>query len=282
MQSASGQAVVGLVAGAGRLPFEAARVLREQGALVRAVALEGLAEPDLIADVEALHWVTLGQLGATREALRALSVESLLLVGKVPKTLLEEGEGVFRPDAEALAWLSEIKDLSDESLLGLVGRWLGEQELEVLRQDVALESLLAESGPIAARMPSARERSDLSAGEGALRKLGEAGSGQCVVVSEGRVLTCEEILGTDDAIRRAAAMTESPLTVVKGARPRQDLRFDLPAVGKETVRVMAAAGASALAVEAGRTLLVGREEMLRAADAAGIAVWGFSRVGGDS
>ncbi len=269
---------MGLLAGAGELPLEAARMLRMQGHIVRAIAFSGIADERLAEEVEAHCWIPLGQLRETRSAMQRLEFDSVLLVGKVPKAVLRGGEMLFQPDAEALGLVSGLREASDESLLGAVGRWLDQNEILVERQDHALAPLLASVGPLSTRRATEGEQADFAAAQGALSALGREGSGQCVVMAAGVVLVREEDAGTDDAIRRAgstASTAPREMTVVKAARPGQDRRFDLPAVGPETLRAMREVGATALAVEAGATLVIDRETFRREADEAGIAVWGF-------
>lgn len=283
-EEVTGPGVIGLLAGAGALPREAARLLRTQGRLVRAIAFAGIADQRLAEEVDAYDSVVLGQLSETRAAMRKFDLDSILLVGKVPKAVLRAGDGLFKPDAEAIALLSGLGHASDESLLGLVGQWLDQDEIQVERQDHALAPLLAGEGVLFVCRPSEAAQADLVAAKGALSALGREGSGQCVVMAEGNVIAHEEDAGTDDAIRRAglawaaregASAEAGGLTVVKAARPGQDRRFDLPAVGPETLRAMRDAGATALAVEAGATLIIDRDVFRREAEKAGIAVWGF-------
>ena len=135
--------------------------------------------------------------------------------------------------------------------------------------------MLAPVGPICARSPSETELEDLAVGQSVVADLGRAGIGQCVVVKEGMVLAVEAIEGTDATIRRAGEWGGKGATVIKAARPGQDRRFDLPAIGSGTIETMVVSGATALAIEAGSTLIINKKNMREEADSAGIAVWGF-------
>ncbi|HEB89944.1 MAG TPA: LpxI family protein [Deltaproteobacteria bacterium] len=266
---------LGLIAGAGALPVEAARLLAREGYDLRAVAFEGLTGPELGVGVRETRWLRLGRLQDMAEALREMAVDRLLLLGKVPKALLFEDEGVAEPDEEALRLLAASRDHGDAALMGAIAGWLEDRGFELCAQDRLLSSMLAPEGTIGARAPSEVERADLAVGLPVATRLGQVGVGQCVVVKQGSVLALEAIEGTDATIRRAGQLGGAGATVIKRAGPDQDRRFDLPAVGVGTIEAIEAARASALAIEAGTTLIVDRASMISAADRAGIAVWGF-------
>jgi DUF1009 family protein len=270
---------LGLIAGCGGLPREAAASLRRPGRPVVALAFEGLTDAALAGGVDAIRWHRLGQLDAAAAALRAMGVERVLLVGSVPKRALLAGSGLVALDATATSFLARTGGLGDDALFALLARWLEGEGFAIARQDEALASLLAAEGGFSARPPSDEERHDLEVGREALRRIGGAGIGQCVVVKRGCVVAVEAVEGTDAAIRRAGGLAGPGATVVKGARPGQDRRFDLPAVGPETIEAMIDAGAGCLAVEAGATLVLERASTRARADAAGIALAGFPAKG---
>jgi len=273
---------LGLVAGAGRLPLAAARALRAAGGRVVAVGFEGLTATALESAVDVMHWLRLGQLEALAEAFREQGVVRLLLAGKVPKTLLFDGGARVEPDPEALALVAALRDRGDEALLQSLADWLAARGFELCAQDGVLKALRMPSGPLTCIPPDAQALEDLALGWPVLQALGRAGVGQCVVLKQGAVLALEAIEGTDETIRRAGRLGGSGATVVKAARPDQDRRFDLPVAGPETVAALVEAGARALALEVGRVLLVEGEEMVAAADRAGIAIWGFTTGSGET
>jgi hypothetical protein len=275
MQSGHDGAAPGLIAGAGSLPLEAARLLGSGGPPPSAIAFEGLTDPRLEAEVGCIRWLRLGQLDEMARALAELDLETWLLVGKVPKSVIFEGGAIASPDAEALRLLAESRDRGDEALMTAIARWLDHRGFRLCDQSRALRAMLAPAGPLGARAPGAGELADLEIGWPIVQQLGRAGVGQCVVMKQGCVLAVEAIEGTDAAIRRAGELGGAGATVIKAARPDQDRRFDLPAVGPGTLDAMRDAGATALAIEAGSTLVLDRAEFVRAADRAGIAVWGF-------
>jgi DUF1009 family protein len=266
---------VALLAGAGQLPIEAAAALRLRGRTILGIGFGGITDPDLASSTSSMHWLELGEMAELSRVLRESKVDDVLLVGKIPKSLLVSGDVAFRPDGEARALLARHRDRSDEGLLALIATWLEDRGLEVLDQSGALPSMLIGSGSLTRSAPDARARADLEVGWPVLRVLGECGVGQCVVVKEGAVLAVEAMEGTDATIARGGRLGGPGASVFKALRAGQDRRFDLPTVGPETIRVMQEVGATALGVEAGGTLIVERDRCIADAEAAGITIWGF-------
>lgn len=267
---------LGLIVGAGTLPIEAARLLRDQGHRLSAIAFHDITDPAIEDVVDATRWIRLGELENMAAAMNELGARRQLLVGKVAKGLLFEKPGIARPDAEALRLLATEKDRADEGLMASIVRWIENRGFEFCDQGEMLEPLLAPRGPIGAHAPDEGQLADEAVARPIVRELGRVGVGQCVVVKQGSVLAVEAIEGTDSTIERAGRLGGGGATVVKAARLGQDRRFDLPAVGPDTIETMRAAGASGLAIECGSTLLVDRDRMIELADQAGIAIWGFS------
>jgi UDP-2,3-diacylglucosamine hydrolase len=266
---------VGVLAGAGRFPAEAAGHFRAAGYAVIAVGFNGITAPDLEDEVDSMHWLDLGQFEAAARALEGAQVSRVLLLGKIPKSLLISGEAKLSPDAEAIALLAALGDRSDEGLLAMIAQWLEGKGFVLLDQGVALAEMLVPPGPLTDSLPGKRAEADLVAGWPVLEALGRCGVGQCVVVKDGAVLAVEAIEGTDETIRRAGQFGGAGATVIKALRTVQDRRFDLPAIGPETIEAMVEAGCTALAVEARTTLILERERCVAEADRAGIAIWGF-------
>lgn len=274
-QSKIGKKTLGMIAGAGGLPIEAARLLRDHGYSIRVLGFEGLTEVSIASEVNEARFLRLGQLEAMAAAMTEMGVRRLLLLGKVPKSLLFDGLGIGDLDAEATRLLSEERERGDEPLMGAIARWLSGRGFELCDQGEVLAPLLATVGPLSSRAPSQAELADFEVGLAVVTQLGCAGVGQCVVVKQGSVLAVEAIEGTDAAIRRAGELGGPGATVIKAARPGQDRRFDLPAIGSATIEAMVASGATALAIEALSTLLIDRELLTKAANQADIALWGF-------
>ena len=266
---------LGLVAGCGSLPSEAARLLRASRT-VCAIAFEGLTDPALAGEVDDVRWHRLGQLEAAAASLRSMAVQQILLVGAIPKQVIFDGPGRLEPDPTASALIGNLAGWSDDALFSALAAWLEGLDFVIRRQDHLLEELLAPEGPWASRALDSNEEADLVVGRRALAGLGAAGIGQCVVVRHGCVVAVEGAEGTDAAIRRAGDVAGAGATVVKGLRPDQDRRFDLPAVGPGTIAAMVEAHARCLAVEAGATLILDRPAARAGADQAGIACIGFA------
>ena len=267
-------APLGLIAGRGRLPFELARGARRRGQRVAAVGLEGFAEAGLGEDVDDFASLPLGQLARLFAFLRERGVKQVVLAGKVPKGVLYAEAGHVRPDARAAALLASLVDRRDDSILLAFAGALEAEGFELLAQADLAPELLAQEGVLGAREPTPAQLADLAFGWPIAKALGALDVGQTVVVEDRAVLALEAIEGTDEAIRRGTALGRGGACVVKVAKPAQDSRFDVPTIGLETVRTLAAGRGGLLAVEAGRTLLLQREELCREADAAGIALLG--------
>lgn len=263
---------LGLIAGGGRLPADAIRVLSAAGAPFEVFGFDGITESNLDPPENRTR---LGQLAALLAVLARAKIERLLIVGKFSKLPLLSRSGTIVPDAEAIRLLESAGAFDDEGLMGLIARWLESHGFEVARQDELLGPLLAARGPLSARPPSESECADLEVGRRVVDRLGRAGVGQCAALRHGCVIALEAVEGTDAMIRRAGDLGGTGSTIVKASRPGQDRRFDLPAVGPGTIDAMRIAGATGLAIEAGSTLIVDAANFRRRADEAGIAVWGF-------
>jgi hypothetical protein len=281
MRPAEGSSIAGapplaLIAGAGRLPHWIARGARAQGRRVHAIALHGLADPTLEAEVDACEWRALGELERILGALGCSGAREVALAGKTPKALLFQQRERLQLDARARALLAGLAGRSDDALLGAIAELLEKEGFAVASQLEAAAALVAPAGVIAGRALSETELRDVEIGFPIARALGGLDVGQSVVVQNCAVLALEAIEGTDATIARGLSFAERgrPACVVKVAKPNQDPRFDVPAIGPETVRTLAAGGGSALAVEAGRTLVLDRDELGREAERAGIAVCG--------
>jgi hypothetical protein len=267
-------APLGLIAGCGSLPFELARGARQRGRRIAAVGLEGFAEAGLGASVDEFASLPLGQLTRLFAFLRECGVKQVVLAGKVPKEVLYAAAGRVSPDARATALLASLGDRRDDSILLAFAGALEAEGFELLSQSELAPELLAEEGVLGALQPLPEQLADLAFGWPIAKALGALDVGQTVVVEGRAVLALEAIEGTDEAIRRGTSLGRGGACVVKVAKPQQDPRFDVPTIGLETVRALAAGRGALLAVEAGRTLLLQRDAVLREADRAGIALLG--------
>jgi DUF1009 family protein len=260
---------IGLIAGSGRFPVLFAATARRRGVEVIAVAHKGETAPELVHHVQAITWVQPGQLQALIDALKAHGVTRAVMVGGIAKPRL------FReimPDARALAAIARVGKLRDDLLLRTLAEELEAEGIRVVESTTYLEEIVPGPGVLGAREPTSEEWADVRFGFQVVKVIGRFDIGQSVVVRGRAVMAVEGIEGTDATIRRAGLLANGDIVVVKASKPIQDLRFDLPAVGPETIRTMVEVRGRVLAIEAGRTIILDREETLALANESGIAV----------
>lgn len=260
---------LGIIAGSGRLPFVGAAEARAQGLRVVAIGVRGETDPALAEHVEAMHWVRLGQLGAAARALRAERVEEAVLLGRVAITHLFSR---MRPDLLAAKVLLRARDRRGDSLLEATAEVLEESGIRLLETPRFLTSVLLPAGRLTRRGLSRAEQQDVAFGREIARQIADLRIGQTVVLKRRTILAVESVEGTDAAIRRGGELGQGGVVVVKVSRTDQDLRFDLPTIGEETLRALEAAGATALALDAGRSLLLDRARFVAGAEALDLAV----------
>jgi len=268
---------LGLIAGNGRFPFLVAEAARRAGRRVVAVAVQEEASPELAGAVDEIHWVGLGQLGRCIEALRAAGVSEAVMAGQVQHRRIFSN---VVPDLKLAGVLLRLAVKNTDSLIGGVADALGREGITLVASTALLEDQMATPGAMSRRKPGSDERKDIEYGVKVARALSALDLGQTVVIKDRAAVALEAMEGTDEAIRRAGRLAGPGTTVVKLAKPRQDMRFDVPVVGLRTLGAMREAGARTLAVEAGRTLLIDRAAVLSAADEAGLAVWGIAAADG--
>ncbi len=268
---------LGLIAGSGRLPFEVALAARERGLELAIVAIEKNTDPE-IERLAAGHfiWVAAGELERLIGFLKQAGADQVILAGAVAKPEMFRDPAALRPDARALALLARLGDRGDDALLRGVAAELEAEGLPVVESTRHLGDRVPSAGLLAGPAPGERIERDLALGLRAARHLGGMDVGQSVVVKEGTVLAVEAIEGTDETIRRGARFGGPGGVVVKAAKPSQDLRFDVPAVGPGTVALAAECGLVAIGVEAGRSVLLERERTLADAERAGLALVGLA------
>ena len=272
--------MLGLIAGRGRLPLELARAARRRGLGVAAVAFHGETDPELAANVDCITWLHLGELAALLDALHAAGAEDVVMAGKILKTSLYGDLASLKPDARAIALFAGLRDRSDDAILGAIADILAGEGLLLRPQAELVPELLAQAGVLGGVVPGEAQRRDAAFGWRIAKALGQVDVGQTVVVRDRAVMALEAIEGTDAAIRRGALLGGPGVTVVKVAKPGQDPRFDMPAIGPDTLEVLVEAKAASLAVEAGRTLVVDRARVVELADAHGIALFGIGPLDG--
>lgn len=260
---------VGLVAGEGELPAILVRAMLARGLDIVAIALSEPIYLQLQPLVQRLHCFGAGQGNKIVEALQREGVRDLVLIGKVSKDVLFHR---WRFDSRAWRVLRRAKSFQDDALLTEIIREFESEGLRVVEQSHFLPDLCPKGGILSRRRPTRREWQDIEYGFSAARTVGTLGIGQTVVVKHGTILAVEGMEGTDEAIARGCRLAHEGAVVVKVSRPGQDIRVDLPTVGMHTLQVMRAGRATVLAIEAGKTIVLGDEAFPRAADDAGISV----------
>lgn len=262
---------IGLIAGNGSFPLAFARAAKQKNLQVIAVAHEGETVPELAELVDALFWVKVGQLGKIIKIFKEQGVHDVLMAGGIKKTRMFGGA---LPDLRGMALLARMIHRKDDSLLRAVAEELESEGITVRESTLFLDNILAPSGILTRRKPSREEEQDIAFGWEMAKEIGRLDIGQTVVVKDQAVLAVEAIEGTDEAIRRGGRLCEKGAVVVKICKPQQDLRFDLPAIGMQTIRTMEEVKASCLAVEAGKAIIFDRESVIAAAERAGITIVG--------
>jgi DUF1009 family protein len=266
---------IGLIAGSGRFPFLALQGARSLGHDVTVVAVKEEAFPELegaARDAGAhLHWVSLGHLGKCIKILKEAGIRQAVMAGQVKHAKIFSG---IIPDLTLLSVLTKLRARNTDALISAVAEVLQGEGIELLNSTAFLEPLLARAGTLSRRAPTAGELEDLAFGYRMADAVAALDIGQTIVVKDKAVVAVEAMEGTDAVIRRGGKIAGPGARIVKVAKPKQDMRFDVPVVGVATIEMMKAAGATALSIDAGRTLVVDGQTFFDAADAAGIAVVG--------
>src|SRR5579863_707955 len=260
----------GLIAGNGDFPFLVLEGARSRGIEMAVIAIREEASSGLARVAKRIHWVSLGELSKTIELLHSEGVKQAVMAGQVKHNKIFSS---IRPDWRLAKLLLSLSRKNTDSLIGAVAKVLEEEGIQLVDSTLFLRPLLPDAGVLTRRAPSAQEAADMEYGLGIARHIAAKDIGQTVVVADLACVAVEAMEGTDETIARAARFANGrPLVVVKVSKPRQDMRFDVPVVGLPTVESMKQAGATALALDAGRTLLFERASLIAKADEAGIAI----------
>lgn len=263
---------LGLIAGNGELPIAVAVEARGQGYSVHAVGLEPLAEKALAEVVDDIRWVNVGRLGEVIDYFKKAGVTEAVMAGKVPKTLLYKSR--ITPDLRAIKLLFTLRDRSDDAILLAITKELEKDGIRLLNTTAFTNAMLTPEGVLTDTRPSENDWKDIAFGWKIAKEIGRLDIGQTVVVKNQAVMAVEAIEGTDEAIRRGGRLAGEAAVVVKVSKPQQDMRFDVPVVGIDTLRSMMEVNARVLAVEAGNSIFLQKAKMIREADASGIAIVG--------
>ncbi|MCL2659784.1 MAG: UDP-2,3-diacylglucosamine diphosphatase LpxI [Acidobacteriaceae bacterium] len=275
---------LGLIAGNGRFPFLLLDAARAHGLTVVVAAIKEETEPEIDARARAdsgirVHWLSLGELSRLIETFQREGVRRAVMAGQVKHKQIFS---TIRPDWRLAKLLLNLRTRNTDMLLGAVAKVLADEGIELISSTQYLEPLLAKPGVLTRRAPDSEEQKDILYGQKVARAIAGYDLGQTVVIAAQACVAVEAMEGTDATIERAGAIFRTlehgdstlrrSLTVVKVAKPDQDMRFDVPVVGVRTIEVMHAAGATCLSVETGRTLLFDPDAIITAADAADIAI----------
>ena len=269
---------IGIIAGNGRFPFLALQGARSLGHDVTIVAVKEEAFPELeqaARDASAsFHAVSLGHLGKCIKILRQEGVSQAVMAGQVKHAKIFSG---IVPDLTLLSVLTKLKARNTDALISAVAEVMRGQGIELLNSTVFLQPLLAAEGTLTRRVPSDEEAQDFAFGYAIADTIAGLDIGQTIAVKAKAVVAVEAMEGTDEVIARAGRLAGGGVRIVKVAKPNQDMRFDVPVVGVATIEAMAQAGATAMSIDAGRTLVIDGPKVFAAADNAGISVVGRPR-----
>lgn len=263
--------LIGLIAGNGRLPHLFAEAARQRGLEVVAIGHRGETDPQLASRVRSLSWVRLAQVDRMVRLLREAGVTQAVMAGGISRI---RAFTEARPDLGAVRIALRLRSFRDDGLLRAVADYFETAGVRIVSPAEFLAHLLVPQGHLVGPKLSAAQERDIDLGIEVAQQLGRADVGQTVVVKNGHVLAVEAIEGTNETIRRAGKLGGPGAVVVKLSKPQQDPRFDLPAIGLATLEAMSEVGAQALAVEAGRTLILDLEQVYAAAQRRGVSIVG--------
>ncbi len=262
---------IGIIAGGGQFPLLFLEAAKKKGRTVAVVAHKGETSPELAKAADEVCWVKLGQLGKVTKFFKNKGVGEAVFLGAITKTQ------IFRnilPDIKGLSLWNKIDSRQDDAILRAVADVLEQDGIKILESTIYLRHLLFPKGVLTKKKPSKKQIKDIKFGWRQAKAIGELDIGQCVVVRNRTVLAVEAIDGTDATIKRGGKLAKEKAVIVKVQKPGQDARFDLPATGLTTIASMKRVNAAVLAVEAGKALLFDGEDLVDAANEAGIVVIG--------
>lgn len=265
---------LGLIAGDGDLPKAIAEEARARGYEIIAVGLDPLAEKSLSLAVDEIKWINVGKLGKIISFLKKSGVKEAVMAGKVPKSLLYKSK--ISPDLRAIKLLFSLKDKSDDSILLALAKELKEEGIALLNTTDFTSSLLTPEGVLTEKGLSENEWKDIAFGWRIAKEIGRLDIGQTVIIKNQAVMAIEAIEGTDEAIKRGGALAGIGTVVIKVSKPQQDMRFDVPVVGLDTLKSMRDVRARVLAVESGKSIIINKAQLIKEAEESGITIVGIS------
>ncbi len=271
----------GLIAGNGKFPFMVVEGARRAGVSLSVAAIREETDPRIEKEVDRLTWVSIGQLGKLIRFFKGEGVEKAIMAGQVKHVQIFSRA---IPDARMLKMLLKLKRRNTDSLIGAIASELASEGIDLIDSTFFLQDYLPQAGTLTRRKPTAAERADIDYGLEVAREITRLDLGQTIVVRGKACVAIEAMEGTDSTIRRAGALMrgegaehgvklgDGPLTVLKLAKPNQDMRFDVPVIGLPTIEAMFEAGAACLCISAGKTLMFDREELVARADKFDMAI----------
>lgn len=260
---------IGLIAGGGQFPIIFSKAAKSKGFVIYAVAHNSETDPGLKEHVDAIEWIHLGQIKRIIKFFKKNDINYAVMMGAITKTKIFSD---VRPDTKAISLIVGMGHTHDDGLLRGLVRVLEKEGIKIKASTFLLPELLAQKGCWTKRRPTRSEKNDIELGWRVAKEIGRLDIGQCVVVGGGSILAVEAIDGTDATIMRGGKLGQDTAVVVKVCKPNQDIRFDIPAIGAQTIKTMHEAGARVLVIEAGKTVVFDREEMIKLANEFGIAI----------
>jgi DUF1009 family protein len=260
---------LGLIAGNGKFPLIFAEEAKREGYSLVAVAHRGETLEEIDNLIDDVTWIYVGQLGKIIKTFRRAGVSQAVMAGGIKKVKLL---GNFRPDLRGATFLARVKSREDDALLRGLADELAGEGITILESTLCLSHIIPQAGVLTKRAPKPNQWDDIRLGFRVAKEVGRLGVGQTVIVKNQVVVAVEAVEGTDAAIQRGGELAKGGCVVVKVSKPHQDLRFDVPAVGVETIRNIHKVSGAVLAIEAGKTILLERDLLLREADICGVAM----------
>jgi DUF1009 family protein len=265
---------LGLIAGKGDLPKAIASEAKAQGYTVIAIALDPLADKSLSSYVDETKRVNVGKFGKIIDSMKQCGIKKAVMAGKVSKTLLYESN--ITPDLRAVKLLFSLKNRSDDSIMLAITKELEKEGIQLLDITHFSSRILTPEGVLTKKKPTKDEWKDIAFGWKLAKEIGRLDIGQTVVVKNQAVMAVEAIEGTDEAIKRGGRLAGTGAVVVKVSKPNQDMRFDVPVVGLDTLHAMIEVGARVLSVESNKSIFLDKEKIVTESNKAGISIVGYA------
>jgi DUF1009 family protein len=267
---------LGLIAGMGDLPIAVAYEAKRMGYRVAAIALQPPADESLKPVADEFHKISIGRFGGLMALLKKQAVTDVVLAGKVPKGLLYKNKSHLIPDMKTVKMLFSLRNRADDTIMKSIVKEIESIGIKIHKTTDFTKDLLVPEGVLTRKKPSKKDMLDIEFGWDIAKKIGQLDIGQTVVVKDTAVMAVEAIEGTDEAIKRGGDLAKKGAVVVKVSKPHQDMRFDVPVAGTDTLRTMKKAGAGVLALETGKCIILDMKDFIRRADEYGIVVIGTS------